>query len=323
MSENLFTITLIYLGAAIFLVPFVRKLGFSSVIGYILGGIIVGPFCLQLTGDSQSVMHSTEFGVVMLLFIIGLELEPRKFWAMRKSILGLGFSQMGFTFLICYFILYLTNWDSTPNIIVSIAIAMSSTAIVLQTLKEKKLFNTESGKASFSTLLFQDISVIPILAILPTLSPISVEKHDKTLFLNYLPEWLQSFSVIIGVVVLILLGKYVFVPFLRYVSRSGMNELLTASSLFLVVGVSELMNLAGLSAALGAFIAGVMLANSEFRHELESQIDPFKGLLLAVFFVSVGSTINFTVIQNNPLFVFSMVLMIIVVKFIVLVFLLF
>lgn len=317
MSENLFTITLVYLGAAIVLVPIVRKMGFSSVIGYILGGILVGPFMLKLTGNAEDVMHSTEFGVVMLLFIIGLELEPRKFWAMRKSILGLGFSQMAFTFILSYIVLHLAGWQSTPNIVASIAFAMSSTAIVLQTLKEKNLFNTVSGEASFSTLLFQDIAVIPILALLPMLS--SVEKEqDKALLITYLPEWLQPFSVIFGVGLLILLGRYIFVPFLRYVSRSGMNELLTASSLFLVVAVSELMLLVGLSPALGAFLAGVMLANSEFRHELESQIDPFKGLLLAVFFVSVGSTINFNIIQQDPLFVFSMVLMVLITKFLVL-----
>ncbi|WP_018676336.1 monovalent cation:proton antiporter-2 (CPA2) family protein [Riemerella columbina] len=317
MSESFFTITLVYLGAAIILVPIVRKLGFSSVIGYILGGIIVGPFVLKLTGNAEDVMHSTEFGVVMLLFIIGLELEPRKFWAMRKSILGLGLSQMALTFILSFVILHYSGWDRVPNIVASIAFAMSSTAIVLQTLKEKSLFNTVSGEASFSTLLFQDIAVIPILALLPTLSEVD-KTNDKAVLISYLPEWLQPFSVLFGVGILILLGRYLFVPFLRYVSRSGMNELLTASSLFLIVAVSELMILAGLSPALGAFLAGVMLANSEFRHELESQIDPFKGLLLAVFFVSVGSTINFKIIQQDPMFIFSMVVMVTVVKFVVL-----
>lgn len=317
MDESFFSITLVYLGAAIFLVPIVRKLGFSSVIGYILGGIIVGPFVLKLTGNAEDVMHSTEFGVVMLLFIVGLELEPRKFWAMRKSILGLGLSQVVLTFVVSYFVLKLAGWQQNENIVASIAFAMSSTAIVLQTLKEKNLFNTLSGEASFSTLLFQDIAVIPILAFIPTLSTVE-EKTDKSLLLNYLPDWLQPFTVLLSVGFLILLGRYIIVPFLRYVSNSGMNELLTASSLFLVVGVSELMLLAGLSPALGAFLAGVMLANSEFRHELESQIDPFKGLLLAIFFVSVGSTINFNIILKDPLFIFSLVVSILIIKFLVL-----
>lgn len=318
MSENIFTITLVYLGAAIFLVPIVRKLGFSSVIGYILGGILVGPFVLKLTGDSEHIMHTSEFGVVMLLFIIGLELEPKKFWAMRKKIIGLGLSQMGFTFLTCFIVLHFAQWEITTNIVASLAFTMSSTAIVLQTLKEKNLFNTVSGEASFSTLLFQDIAVIPILAFLPTLTTNLKAQDNESILLSYLPEWLQPFSVLLGVGALILLGRFIFVPFLRYVSRSGMSELITASSLFLVVGVSELMIAAGLSPALGAFLAGVMLANSEFRHELETQIDPFKGLLLAVFFVSVGSMIDFNIIMSDPMFIISMVTTILIVKFSVL-----
>lgn len=318
MSESIFSITLVYLGAAIFLVPIVRQFGFSSVIGYILGGILIGPFVLKLTGNVESVMHTSEFGVVMLLFIIGLELEPKKFWAMRKHIIGLGLSQVGLTFLFSYIILKFAGWDNITNTVASLAFTMSSTAIVLQTLKEKNLFSTSAGQASFSTLLFQDIAVIPILAFLPTLSSTTHNDTEDSLLLAYLPEWLQPFSVILGVGALIFLGKYVFVPFLRYVSRSGMSELLTASSLFLVVGVSELMNIAGLSPALGAFLAGVMLANSEFRHELESQIDPFKGLFLAVFFVSVGSMIDFDIIISDPNFIISMVLMVLIIKLIVL-----
>lgn len=318
MSESIFSITLVYLGAAIFLVPIVRQFGFSSVIGYILGGILIGPFALKLTGNAESVMHTSEFGVVMLLFIIGLELEPKKFWAMRKHIVGLGLSQMGFTFLLSYIVLKFAGWDNITNTVASLAFTMSSTAIVLQTLKEKNLFSTSAGQASFSTLLFQDIAVIPILAFLPTLSSTTHNDTEESLLLAYLPEWIQPFSVILGVGALIVLGKYIFVPFLRYVSRSGMSELLTASSLFLVVGVSELMNIAGLSPALGAFIAGVMLANSEFRHELESQIDPFKGLFLAVFFVSVGSMIDFDIIISDPIFIVSMVIMVLIIKLIVL-----
>ena len=161
-------------------------------------------------------------------------------------------------------------------------------------------------------MLFQDIAVIPILALLPIIAKKSADEENQIL-LQYLPDWLQPFSIILGVAALIFLGRYVFVPFLRYVSRSGMNELLTASSLFLVIGVSELMYAVGLSPALGAFLAGLMLANSEFRHELESQIEPFKGLLLAVFFVSVGSTINFFVIMLDPMFFFSSVIVVLLV----------
>lgn len=319
MSQDLTITTITYLGAAIIMVPFVRKLGFSSVIGYILGGIIIGPFVLKLTGNANDVMHSTEFGVVMLLFIVGLDLDPKKLWAMRKSIVGLGVSQVLFTSLAFYLIFYFAGWNKKEAITIGLCFAMSSTAIVLQTLKEKNLFNTISGEASFSILLLQDIAIIPILAFLPWLAnPDSTQINQSALLINLLPNWVKPFSIFIGVGILIVLGRYVFIPFLRYVSTSGMSELLTATSLFLVVGVSQLMVLVGLSPALGAFLAGVMLANSEFRHELESNIDPFKGLLLAVFFVSVGSTINFDIIMDDPLFIFTTVIGVLIVKFAVL-----
>ncbi len=320
--EGSFAMTiLIFLGAAIIMAPLVKKLGLSSVIGYIVGGIIIGPFILKLTGkETDNIMHTTEFGVVMLLFLVGLELEPKKFWAMRRKIMGLGLSQMLITIALLFTIFYFAGWKLDLALTVAICFAMSSTAIVLQTLREKHLFKTTAGEASFSTLLFQDIAVIPILAILPVIARYDPpdEETAMTLLLQQLPEWLQPFSVLLGVAILILLGRYVFVPFLRFVSQSNLNELLTAASLFLVIGVSELMVAAGLSPALGAFIAGLMLANSEFRHELESQVDPFKGLLLAVFFVSVGASINFYVIEKDPLFIFTTVVAVLAVKFAVL-----
>lgn len=314
---------LVFLGAAIMMVPFVKKIGLSSVIGYILGGIIIGPFVLKLSGQSENVedvMHTTEFGVVMLLFLVGLELEPKKFWAMRKRIIGLGLSQMLLTVLVLYFVFTLLGWSSEVAVGVAMCFAMSSTAIVMQTLQEKNMFRTVAGEASFSTLLFQDIAVIPILAILPLIAnhPPEQEGGEVKLLIQNLPEWMQAFTLLIGIMILILLGRFVFVPFLRYVSKSGMSELFTASSLFLVIGVSELMNAIGLSPALGAFLAGVMLANSEFRHELEAQIDPFKGLLLAVFFVSVGASVNFNIIKENPALIFGIALMVLVVKFLIL-----
>lgn len=315
MENSLAMTALIFLGAAIIMVPLVRKLGLSSVIGFILGGIIIGPFVLKLTGrDSDDIMHTTEFGVIMLLFLIGLEIEPKKFWKIRKKIFGMGLSQMLLTVIILFSIFYVAKWRPDQALVAALCFALSSTAIVLQTLKEKNIFRTEAGESSFSILLFQDISVIPILALLPVIAS-RPKDQEKMILLQYLPDWLQPFSIILGVLLLIFLGRYIFVPFLRYVSRSGMNELLTASSLFLVIGVSELMDAVGLSPALGAFIAGVMLATSEFRHELESQIDPFKGLLLAVFFVSVGATINFFVIMEDPMFIFTTTVVVLAVKF--------
>ncbi|MGO4707532.1 monovalent cation:proton antiporter-2 (CPA2) family protein [Chryseobacterium sp. 2TAF14] len=321
MESSLAMNTLLFLGVAIIMVPLARKLGLSSVIGYILGGIIIGPYVLKLTGrDVDGIMHASEFGVIMLLFLVGLELEPRKFWEMRKKIIGLGLTQMILTISILFVIFFWAGWKIDKAIAIAMCFALSSTAIVLQTLQEKNNLKTSAGEASFSTLLFQDIAVIPILAILPIIANYKARHHDNEvqILIQKLPEWLQAGTVIFGVAILILLGRYVFVPFLRYVSKAGMTELLTASSLFLVIGVSELMVAIGLSPALGAFLAGVMLANSEFRHELEAHIDPFKGLLLAVFFVSVGSTMNFNVIAQDPVFIFSTVFVVLAVKFFVL-----
>ena len=322
MQNSIAMTILIFLGAAIIMVPLGKKLGLSSVIGYILGGILIGPFCLQLTGrDAADIMHASELGVVMLLFLVGLELEPHKLWQIRKRILGLGLSQMILSIVGIFFVFYVAGFGLKKSLIISLCFAMSSTAIVLQTLKEKNLFRTVSGESSFSILLFQDIAVIPILALLPFLtkseSAVKQSEHQEIL-LQYVPDWLQPFTVILGVLALILLGRYIFIPFLRFVSKSGLNELLTAASLFLIIGVSELMISVGLSPALGAFIAGVMLANSEFRHELESDIDPFKGLLLAVFFVSVGATINFNIIAEKPFFIFSAAFIVLAIKAVVL-----
>ncbi|MEC3874686.1 monovalent cation:proton antiporter-2 (CPA2) family protein [Chryseobacterium salviniae] len=321
METSLAMNTLLFLGVAIIMVPLARKFGLSSVIGYIAGGIIIGPYVLKLTGrDVDDIMHASEFGVVMLLFLVGLELEPRKFWDMRKKIIGLGLTQMLLTISLLFLVFILVGWPLDKSIAIAMCFALSSTAIVLQTLQEKNNLKTMAGEASFSTLLFQDIAVIPILAILPLIAHYKARHQDNEIqvLIQTLPEWMQFATVILGVVILILLGRYVFVPFLRYVSKSGMTELLTASSLFLVIGVSELMVAIGLSPALGAFLAGVMLANSEFRHELEAHIDPFKGLLLAVFFVSVGSTMNFNVIQDDPLFIFTTVFAVLIIKFVVL-----
>lgn len=288
MESTIAMKTIIYLGAAIIMVPLVRKIGLSSVIGYILGGIIIGPFVLKLSGqDTEDIMHASEFGVVMLLFMVGLEMEPKKFWAMRRRIFGLGLSQMLLTSLLLFSILLFANWRSDQALVIALCFSLSSTAIVLQTLQEKNLFKTTAGEISFSTLLFQDIAVIPILALIPFIAHNKVQDDNEVqAFIHTLPHWLQASTVLFGILLLFLLGKFVFVPFLRYVSKSDMTELLTASSLFLLVGVSELMVTVGLSPALGAFIAGVMLANSEFRHELEAQINPFKGLLLPLFFLN-------------------------------------
>lgn len=322
MSDSFLIQALVFIGAAIVFVPFAKKLGMSSIIGYLLAGIIIGPFGLGFVGaNGQDIMHAAEFGVVMMLFLIGLELDPKAFWEMRRSITGLGLSQMLFTTLLLFPFFLALQWDWHTALAVALAFSMSSTAIVLQTLKEKQLSRSVAGQASFSVLLFQDIAVIPMLAMLPLLaisSAVPAESSAHGSLLESYPAWVQAVSVVLAVGLILLAGRYLVVPFLRYVSKSGLRELLTASSLFLVIAVSTLMQVVGLSPALGAFLAGVVLATSEFKHELESNVEPFKALLLGLFFVSVGSTIDFDQITNDPGFIALLAGVAMLVKFAVL-----
>ncbi|MBK8426339.1 MAG: cation:proton antiporter [Lewinellaceae bacterium] len=322
MSSSFLIQALVFIGAAIVFVPFAKKLGLSSIIGYLLAGIIIGPFGLGFVGENgQDLMHAAEFGVVMMLFLIGLELDPKAFWEMRKSITGLGLSQMLGTTLLLFPIMLTLQWSWQSALAIALAFSMSSTAIVLQTLKEKQLSRSTAGEASFSVLLFQDIAVIPILALLPLLGnidPATTQTDAHGSLMEGQPAWLQGLSVVLAVGLILLAGRFLVVPFLRYVSKSGLRELLTASSLFVVIGVATLMQVVGLSPALGAFLAGVVLANSEFRHELESNVEPFKGLLLGLFFVSVGSTIDFNQIKNDPVTIAMLAALVLAVKFVVL-----
>jgi len=312
---------LIYLGAAILFVPIAKRLGMGSVLGYLLAGIAIGPFFLGLVGGKgEDILHFAEFGVVMMLFLIGLELEPSHFWRMRHLILGAGMVQTGITTL-CFFALFTAvgfSWQAA--LAVGLALSMSSTAIVLQTLREKGLGRTEAGKTSFAVLLFQDISVIPILAALPLLALASprAAADSQTTLLGGLPGWAQTIALLGAVGLVILSGRFVIVPFLRFIARMHLRELFTASALFIVMATAYLMELVGLSPALGSFLAGVVLANSEYRHELESDIEPFKGILLGLFFITVGASINFSLILNRPLAIIALVFGIIAVKSLVL-----
>ena len=322
MDTNYFLQAIIYLSAAVICVPIAKKIGFSSILGYLFSGIIIGPFVLGFIGEEgQDIMHFAEFGVVMMLFLIGLELEPRKFWKMRKFILGMGSLQLVGTTLVLFIgCLFFMDWKWETTLAISLALALSSTAIVLQTLKEKGLSNTSMGRSSFAVLLFQDIAVIPILAFLPILAIGSINTRNdvqQSLISGY-SGWIQT-MVVIGIISTIFLaGRFLFVPLLHIIAKTRLQELFTASALLLVVGVSYLMQLVGLSPALGAFMAGVVLANSEFRHELEGDIAPFKGLLLGLFFIGVGASINFKLIEANPLFIFVFGGILTLVKFIVL-----
>lgn len=321
MSNEFLIQALVYIGASMVLVPIAKKIGLSSIVGYLIAGIIIGPFVLQLAGDNgEDIMHASEFGVVLMLFLIGLELDPQKFWEMRKAIVGLGTAQMLVTGFILYIALFffVPTWQSAVTI--ALAFAMSSTAIVLQTLKEKGFSKMVSGQSSFAVLLFQDIAIIPILAILPFLGTKMVvgEGDHSGSFIDDQSGGMQVLMILAAVGVILVTGRYMIVPFLRYISKTGLRELFTASSIFLVVGVAALMQTVGLSPALGTFLAGVVLANSEFRHELESDIEPFKGMLLGLFFVSVGVTIDFNQVFNAPGIISLLVAIVLVVKFAVL-----
>ena len=316
----------VFLLAAVVCVPVAKKLGLSSVLGFLIAGIIIGPYVLHFVGEEgEDIMHFAEFGVVMMLFLIGLEIDPSSFWKMRKSILGLGGLQVGITMLLIFGILFFYGLNWQVAITIGMAFALSSTAIVLQTLKEKGLMNTTYGQGSFSVLLFQDIAVIPMLALLPLLSTATVvtNGHDDhgshgTSFLENLPIGLQTLAVLLSVALVIVAGRYVFVPVLRQVAKTRLRELFIACALLIVMGISFLMEQVGLSPALGAFLGGVVLANSEFKHELESNLDPFKGLLLGLFFMAVGASINFVVIGNAPLLIVGLVLGAMLLKILVL-----
>ncbi|MBA4396492.1 MAG: potassium transporter [Syntrophus sp. (in: bacteria)] len=322
MTEGFLFQALIYLTAAIICVPIAKRLGMGSVLGYLVAGIAIGPFALGFIGrEGQDIMHFAEFGVVMMLFLIGLELEPSHFWRMRHRIVGMGGVQLIATAAIVCGGLMLLNFNWRTALAASLALAMSSTAIVLQSLKEKGLGDTQAGRSSFAVLLFQDIAVIPILALLPLLAMSAGQAptvQNQTIIAG-LPGWLQTAAVIGAVGSVFLAGRYVVVPLLRLAAGAHLRELLTAAALLIVIATAFLMQSVGLSPALGTFLAGVVLANSEFRHELQSDIEPFKGLLLGLFFIAVGASINFKLLIDGPLEIFSLVFAVMAVKTLVLI----
>lgn len=314
---------LIYLAAAVVCVPIAKRLGMGSVLGYLLAGMLIGPFVLGLIGEEgEDIMHFAEFGVVMMLFLIGLELEPSQFWKMRRSIVGMGSIQMLLTSLLVFILMMLIGLKWNVSLAIAMAFAMSSTAIVLQTIREKGLSETSSGQASFSVLLFQDIMVIPALAIIPliTLQKSGESANLSSSLISHLPGWLQALSFFGSVLIIFLSGRFLFVPLLRIVAKTHLREMFTASSLLLVIAVALLMRVIGISPALGTFLAGVVLANSEYKHELESDLEPFKGILLGLFFIGVGASINFHLIGSKPLIISGLVLGVMIIKFSVLYF---
>jgi monovalent cation:proton antiporter-2 (CPA2) family protein len=311
----------IYLTAAVISVPVAKRLGLGSVLGYLLAGIIIGPFVLGLVGEEgQDVMHFAEFGVVMMLFLIGLELEPALLWRLRVPILGVGGSQVGITTIVITIIGIAIGLDWRPALAIGLTLALSSTALVMQSLNERGLMKTEGGRNAFSVLLFQDIAVIPILAILPVLaqnSGTAFESHSTT-WIHAVPLWGRTLIVIGIFGSIVMAGRYLITPIFRIIARTRLTEIFTAAALLLVIAISLLMMKIGVSPALGAFLAGVLLAQSEYRHELETNIMPFKGLLLGLFFIAVGASLDLQLVANRPGLILELVGLLIIVKFIIL-----
>jgi CPA2 family monovalent cation:H+ antiporter-2 len=317
--EGFLLYAVVYLAAAVVCVPVAKKLGMGSVLGYLIAGIIIGPFVLGFVGkEGEDIMHFAEFGVVMMLFLVGLELEPSKLWNMRKTIIGVGSAQLLITATIFFALGLALGFSWQGALASSLALAMSSTAIVLQSLKEKGQLQSPAGKTSFAVLLFQDLSIIPILAILPLLAISTSTASDAHGLLDGLPAWMKAVATLSAIVIVILAGRFVIVPLLRQVAKTRLRELFSASSLLIVVAIAYLMQLVGLSPALGTFLAGVVLANSEFKHELESDLEPFKGLLLGLFFIAVGASVNFNLMATEPVKILTWVLAAVLVKFLVL-----
>lgn len=330
-QQDFFFQALIYLSAAVISVPIAKRLGMGSVLGYLLAGIIVGPYVLGLVGEEGTdVMHFAEFGVVLMLFLIGLELKPSLLWSMRRSIFGLGGFQVLITTSVVAGIAMFFGLNIWQSITIGLILALSSTAIVLQSLAEKGLLKTQGGQGSFSVLLFQDIAVIPILAILPLMAnqidvgnivAAGADHVESLTGVASLPGW-QQVLIIFGVVsIIIFVGRFLARYLFRFIASTGLREIFTAAALLLVIGIAVAMDQVGLSPALGTFLAGVVLADSEYRHELESDIEPFKGLLLGLFFIAVGSFIDFQILIQNPGLILGLVGILIAVKFSVLYFL--
>lgn len=323
MEGNFFYQAFVYLSAAVISVPIAKKLGLGSVLGYLIAGVLIGPFVFGFIGkEGQDVMHFAEFGVVMMLFLVGLELQPSLLWKLRVPILGLGGMQVTVTALaIMALVLAFSPLSWQVGLALGLTLALSSTAIVLQTLNEKGLLKTTGGQNAFSVLLFQDIAVIPILAFMPLLAtqqPAPSVGHETHTITEGLPVVLQTLIVLGVIGLIVLMGRYVISYVFRLIADTRLRELFTAAALLLVIGITLLMTLVGLSPALGTFLAGVVLAQSEFRHELETDIEPFKGLLLGLFFIAVGASIDFNLILNNPGLIASIVIALIIVKLLIL-----
>ncbi|ASG64150.1 TPA: glutathione-regulated potassium-efflux system protein KefC [Kluyvera ascorbata] len=307
MDSHTLIQALIYLGSAALIVPIAVRLGLGSVLGYLIAGCIIGPWGLRLVTDAEAILHFAEIGVVLMLFVIGLELDPQRLWKLRASVFGGGLLQMVLCgALIGVFCIFLgLRWQVAE--LIGMTLALSSTAIAMQAMNERNLTVTQVGRSAFAVLLFQDIAAIPLVAMIPLLAS-SGESTTLGAFA------FSALKVAGALVLVVVLGRYVTRPLLRFVARSGLREVFSAVALFLVFGFGLLLEEVGLSMAMGAFLAGVLLASSEYRHALESDIEPFKGLLLGLFFIGVGMSIDFGTLIHHPLRIITLLVGFLVIK---------
>lgn len=288
---------LIYLAAAVVCVPVAQRLRLGAVLGYLIAGAIIGPWGLSLVTDVESIMHFSEFGVVLMLFVIGLELEPKRLIEMRKRVFGGGTLQVGISGLALALAAAAAGLGVKSALVVGLTLALSSTAIAIATMNERNFLPTPTGQSSFAVLLFQDIAAIPLLAVIPLLGTVEIGGGGSVVSE---PGWVAAAKAFAAIAAVIVIGLYLTRPVLRLVASTRLREVFTAFSLLLVIGIAQIMSLVGLSMGLGAFLAGVLLASSEYRHALETDIEPFKGLLLGLFFISVGMGIDFGLLRSHP-----------------------
>lgn len=299
MEQHDFLVALVvFLIAAVVAVPVARRFGLGAVLGYLLAGVAIGPWALRLVTNVESILHFSEFGVVLMMFVIGLELEPKKLWALRRVIFGYGGAQMAACALLVGGVAALVGAPWQVALVAGLGLALSSTAIAFATLTERNLFGTPAGAASFGILLFQDIAAIPMIALLPLLAAGGAEAGVAGT--SGAVGWLGAAKAVGVIGTVVVGGRYLVRPALRFIARTDMREMFTAFALLLVVGIALMMDAVGLSMALDTFLAGVLLADSEYRHALEADLEPFKGLLLGLFFMAVGMSIDFGVLMQAP-----------------------
>jgi len=315
LENNLLLAIFVLLAASVALVPLAKAAGLGTVLGYLAAGVLIGPYGLGLVSDTETLRHTSEFGIVMMLFLIGLDLQPSEVWRMRHKVMGLGVTQLVITAAILTLAIHVNGLAWPPALIMGLALSMSSTAIAMQSIEQRDITKTDTGRGSLAILLVQDVAVIPILAAIPLLAmaggggaEIGTEITQAVQDLEDPIDWLAPIILIGAFAAAVLAGRYLVRPLLSYIARTGVREAFTALGLALVIGAALLTQWAGLSPALGAFIGGVLLADSEYRHELESNLEPFKGLLLGLFFISVGMSIAFSVLLSDPLRVAALII---------------